>query len=134
MVKLCDAEILEATGCAAFVYEANNLRRVTELAKRNQCFNFPVFYIYGKCCLFCNMNKYDITRLELICDSNIPDIFVLLCQSTRYAGVPRHYRVLLQAFSNDCLLKSRETLKLKNFKVIKELFPLSDKSLSRAKY
>ena len=135
-IKLCKGDILDIVGCNEYVKEANIMRKITLLNAHGICYNFPVYYMYGKCCMFYRKGQFNNiennvkTRLSPVCD--LPyDKFMYNLYGTKELLVPDlliHYANddididnLLETenrYGKTCLNEIKSMFQLDNFKVL----------------
>lgn len=129
-IKLCKGEILTSIGCDAYVREANLLRLVTILRSNGICYNFPVFYMYGKCCLFYQKtSKKDFTQLPISCnlprdsytkDRTVPNILIHYAN----ADSDNKFEKTKALYGKECLRDIKNLFELKNFEVLAKKWPV----------
>ncbi len=131
-IKLCKGDILDIIGCNEYIKEANLMRIVTVLNREGICYNFPIYYMYGKCCLFYRKEQYNNISNRLPEDCDLPyDKTLQSLYGIREAVVPDlliHYANT--EFSQDlsektkanygsvCLDKIKQLFQLENFQVL----------------
>ena len=133
-IKLCKGDILDVVGCNEYVKEANLMRKITLLHAKGICYNFPIYYMYGKCCLFYRSGQYDdiSDRLPLECDlpydkdlyriyglkeAVVPDLLI------HYANTDMPPNTVLKTEANygkPCLYKIKSLFQLDNFSLVGE--------------
>lgn len=133
VLKLCDP-ILDVVGCDQMISEANNLRKISILNAKNICYNFPSFYIYGKCCLFIDTDEGDKTKPPDQCALEkrdyygyiiVPDILYYYANSE----IPDlHIDRLTEQYGFSCLINARTQLKVNNFSLLESMYPFSENS------
>ena len=121
-IKLCKGEILTSVGCDAYIREANLLRLVTILRAKGICYSFPVFYMYGKCCLFYDNSK-NFTELPVSCnlprdsytkEITVPDVLIHYANSDD----SDKYEKTKALYGKECLKDIKQLFELKNFNVL----------------
>jgi len=115
------------------------LLNLTELRIKEICYNFPVIYGFGKCCLFIDAEYFNNLKLPFeACNIKslkygyiVPD--ALFYYANWDEEIPDGvYYSLLNNYSSDCLLTIRPLLKLNNFKVLSSKWPLTPNSFTEA--
>lgn len=136
VVKVCDP-ILTEIGCNEMIKEANNLRIISLLNARGICYNFPVFYSFGKCCLFFNKNRViegpescNLQEKNWLGESIIPDILYFFSNNMISSD---YIEILKLNYTSDCLFEIRKNLKLKNFHILADMWPLNHDSFTSSK-
>ncbi len=131
-IKLCKGDILDIVGCNEYIKEANIMRIITMLNAQGICYNFPIYYMYGKCCMFYQKGHFDNIehrvekRLEF-CDLPYDKITYNL-YGTKELVVPDlllHYANtdivdtnLIKTYGKPCLEEIKSMFQIDNFKVL----------------
>lgn len=124
--KLCKG-YMGNIACNLFSREANVIRDLTVLRQDHICYNFPIFYDFGSCCLFLTPTQFDrISNLGI----TITD--ALWYYANVHTTIPDFlYTGLMQKYTPDVLLSIKDSLKIKNFKVLESRWPLNPNSLTQ---
>lgn len=131
-IKLCKGDILDIVGCNEYVKEANIMRKTTLLNSKGICYNFPIYYMYGKCCLFYRKGQFrDIDeKLPESCNLPYDKVEHQLFKTKRYV-VPDlliHYanrdlpdmtvRKTVAMYGDTCMKDIKGLFQLDNFQVL----------------
>jgi len=135
-IKLCKGDILDIMGCDAYVKEANLLRKITILNRNGICYNFPVYYMYGKCCLFYQKGQFDDIEEKLPGTCNLPyDKKLYEIYKTKEYVVPDlliHYANTdtpnnnIKKYDKTCLRDIKRLFQLDNFHVLGKKWTLGN--------
>jgi len=120
-IKWCKP-FLSLEGCNALINEVNNLTSLTELRIKKRCYNYPIFYMYRKCCLFVSGDKR-ATILKLK-DTLHPlyNAYFLHANTPDIKKIPdRLANFIIKKDTNKVFTGIRDKLKLNNFKVLKTM-------------
>lgn len=121
---------LTKEACDLFIDEAQILNKLkVNLINTGICNNFPIYYGYHNKCLFGSVSELQEILINIsacIGSSRVPDILFYYVNKPELGM--KLYNELRNIYSVDCLLSIRDKLKIDNFDVIAELFPLIDKS------
>lgn len=119
-IKLCKP-FLTIEGCNALIDEVNNLTSLTELRTQQRCYNYPIFYMYRKCCLFVSGHKRDAI-LKIWETNTLYNAYFLHANTSPLSKIPQRLaNFITKNIDPETFNKIRPHLKLNNFKVLTKM-------------